>query len=166
MVPRPIALDHNFPKPIVQAVARWLPELAFHWIKDLSGDLNLLEDHDLVYELQRRRFPIMVTNNHRMLDDERVLVAIEQTRLTVVAIERAGDDPVLATGVLLRDLPRVLASDHNKGLYFRVRPTSPRPKRARDRLLELGYDDEHVRDSGLPYAERRPYPPNDVRRIR
>lgn len=166
MAPRPVALDHNFPEPIVQAVAPWLPDLAFHWIKDLPGDLNLLEDHELIYELHRRRFPIMVTNNHRMIDDERVLVAIEQTRVTVVAIERAGDDPVLATGVLLRDLPGILASDHPKGLYFRVRPAAPRPRRARDRLVQLGHDDEHVREAGIPYADRKPYPKGDPRRIR
>lgn len=166
MTPRPIALDHNFPEPIVQAVEHWLPELVFHWIKDLPGKLNRLEDHDLIYELHRRGFPIMVTNNHRMLDDERVLVAVELTRVTVVAIERAGDDPVLATGVLLKDLPKILAADHHKGLYFRVRPSSPKPKRARDRLVELGYDNQHVRDSGLPYADRKPYPPGDSRRVR
>ncbi len=62
----PVALDHNFPEPLLRDVARWMPEFAFHWIKNLPPhDLNRLEDHDLVYELHRRAFPVMATNNHK-----------------------------------------------------------------------------------------------------
>lgn len=76
----PVALDRNFPEPLLGGVVRWMPEFDFHWIKDQPpGELNELEDHDLVYELNRRAFPVMATNNHKMLDDQRVLVAIEQT---------------------------------------------------------------------------------------
>ena len=112
----PVALDHSFPEPLLRDVAGWMPEFAFHWIKNLPPhDLNRLEDHDLVDELHRRAFPVMATNNHKMLDDQRVLVAIEQTRLTVVAIEGAGDDPVFATGVLLRDLRDILKGNAPQG---------------------------------------------------
>lgn len=168
MDPRPIALDHNFPEPILQSIARFLPEFAFHWIKDLPpGDLNELEDHDLIYELHARAFPIMVTNNHKMLDDERVLVAIEQTRVTVVGIEKAGDDPIFATGVLLRDLLDVLKQDHHKGLFFRIRPSRARSTRARDRLEALGRDpDMAIADLGRPRSQRRRYAEADVRRVR
>lgn len=157
---RPIALDHNFPEPILQAVARWLPEFAFHWVKDLPpGDLNELEDHDLVYELHRRRFPVMVTNNHKMLDDPRVLVAIEQTRLTVVGIHGGGDDPIFATGVLLRDLRDVIRTNVPQGMFVRVRPARVGPRRARDRLLQLGREwREAERDLGRPYPDRTHYP--------
>ena len=73
----------------------------------------------------------MATNNHKMLDDQRVLVAIEQTRLTVVAIEGAGDDPVFATGVLLRDLRDILKGDTPQGMYVRIKPSRVRLKRAK-----------------------------------
>lgn len=168
---RPIALDHNFPEPILQQVAPWLPELGFHWVKDLPGDdLNELEDHDLIYELSRRAFPIMVTNNHKMLDDRRVLVAIEETRLTVVAIQKAGDDPIFATGVLLRDLTDVVKQDHSKGIYFRIRPSHVTPRRARERLTKLVGDvdevDRVMRELRRPWADRQQYPEADPRRIR
>lgn len=168
---RPVALDHNFPEPILRLVAEWLPELDFYWVKDLpGGDLNELEDHDLIYELSRRGFPLMVTNNHKMLDDRRVLVAVEQTRLTVEAIEKAGDDPIFATGVLLRDLADVIKKDHAKGIYYRVRPSRVRPSRARRRLTELSGDrddvDEVIDELGRPWSERTTYPDGDARRIR
>lgn len=170
VLPRPIALDHNFPEPILSRVAEWLPELSFHWVKDLPGGaLNELEDHDLIYELSRRGFPIMVTNNHKMLDDQRVLVAIEQTRLTVVAIEKAGDDPIFATGVLLRDLVDVLKQDHAKGIYYRIRPSRVRGSRARHRLAKLVGDadvDALIEDLGRPWSTRQRYPDGDGRRVR
>ena len=136
------------------------PEFAFHWVKDLPpGDLNELEDHDLVYELHRRGFPVMVTNNHKMLDDARVLVAIEHTRLTVVAIQAAGDDPIFATGVLLRDLTDVISRNTPQGMYVRVKPARIRLQRALARLEKLGLDWSEARhDLGLPYAQRTPYP--------
>lgn len=165
----PVALDHNFPEPLLRGVARWLPEFSFSWIKDLPpGDLNELEDHDLVYELHQRAFPMMVTNNHKMLDDKRVLVAIEQTRLTVVAIEGAGDDPVFATGVLLRDLRDVLKANTPQGMYVRIKPSRVTLKRARKRLTdELGSDwDEAEVDLGRPFSDRQPYPPGHDYRVR
>ena len=165
----PVALDHNFPEPLLRDVARWLPEFAFSWIKDLPpGDLNELEDHDLVYELHRRTFPVMATNNHKMLDDRRVLVAIEQTRLTVVAIEGAGDDPVFATGVLLRDLRDVLKGNTPQGMYVRIKPSRVTLKRVRARLTdELGVDWAEAKVSfGRPFIDRQPYPPGHAYRVR
>lgn len=157
--PRPVALDHNFPETILRSVERFLPELALHWIRDLPGSLNEFEDHDLIYELHRRGFPVMVTNNHKMLDDRRVLVAIELTRVTVVALEGSGDDPVFATGVLLRDLHDVISRNTPQGLYYRIRPSRVSPSRARERLERLGEDWEQVKDQiGRPYHDRTPYP--------
>lgn len=140
-------------------------------MKDLpDGALNELEDHDLIYELGRRDFPIMVTNNHKMLDDRRVLVAIEETRLTVVAIAKAGDDPIFATGVLLRDLMDVVKQDHFKGIYFRIQPSRVRSARARDRLRKLVGSDRDLekvlRELGRPRAQRQKYPDGDPRRVR
>jgi hypothetical protein len=165
----PVALDHNFPEPLLRGVARWLPELELHWIKNLPPhDLNELEDHDLIYELHRRAFPVMATNNHKMLDDRRVLVAIEQTRVTVVAIEGAGDDPVFATGVLLRDLRDVLKGNVPRGMYVRIRPARVRPQRARKRLTAHLHVDwtQAEAEFGKPYGERQQYPVGHAYRVR
>jgi hypothetical protein len=154
---------------LLQDVARWLPEFDFHWIKDLPPlDLNEFEDHDLAYELHRRAFPVMITNNHKMLDDRRVLVAIEQTRLTVVAIEGAGDDPIFATGVLLRDLRDVLKGNAPSDMYVRIRPTRVRLQRARTRLTgELGADwTDAEAELGRPFSDRQPYPPGHTYLVR
>lgn len=165
--PSPVALDHNFPEPLLRSISRWLPEVEFHWIKDLDGRLNELEDHELIYELYRRGFPVMVTNNHKMLDDPRVLVAIEQTRVTVAAIERAGDDPIFATGVLLRDLRDVIERNVGKGQYYRLRPSRVSPRRPADHAATLGLEWEAaVRDLSRSFRTRSPYPEGDPRRVR
>lgn len=165
---RPIALDHNFPEPILRAIAEHMPEFAFYWVKDLPpGDLNDLEDHDLIYELHRRGFPVMVTNNYKMLDDRRVLVAIAQTRLTVVALRGAGDDPIFATGVVLRDLRDILKANTRHGMYVLVRPSRVRLERAQARLTDLGADwNEERQLHGLPYAQRNRYPDDHEYSIR
>ena len=129
---RPVALDHNFPKPIVERIDRFLPEVDFFWIRDIDPAMAELDDHDLVYELHRVGFGVMVTADAKLRRDPRVLVAVGQTRLTILVIERAADDPILATGVLLRDLVPVLRRDIAKGLVYSVRPTTPRERRARE----------------------------------
>ncbi len=165
----PVALDHNFPEPLLRDVARRLPEFDFRWIKDLPPlDINELEDHALAYELHRRAFPVMVTNIHTMLDDRRVLVAIEQTRLTVVAIEGAGDDPIFATGGLLRDLRDVLKGNAPRGMYVRIKPSRVGLGRARTRLTgELGADwTDAEAELGGPFSDRQPYPPGHTYLVR
>lgn len=159
MPPTPIVLDHNFPEPIVQAVATFVPDLAFHPVRTLPGDLHELSDRELVYELRRRRCPVFVTLDHHMLDDVPVLVAIHETRITVVAIEDAGHDPIRGTGVLLRDLLDVIRRDHYRGEVYRIRPSRVRSKSATELLATLGDDPEQALEAfSVPFTERNEYP--------
>ena len=164
---KPIVLDHNFPEPLLRAIAGFVPDLKFIWIRSLAGDLHLLPDDELVYELFRRACPVLVTLDARMLDDPQVLVAIDQTRMTVVAIAESGHDPIRATGVLLRDLLDIVRRDEHRGLTYRVQPSRPQPTPARDLFARVDLDfAEAQRTFGLPFAERRKYPDDDPRRLR
>lgn len=79
----------------------------------------------------------MVTNNWKMENDPRVLVAVEQTRLSLLTLKKAGDDAVFATGVLLRDLVPLLKTDVPRGRIFRASPAKITPRRARDLIARF-----------------------------
>lgn len=172
--PRPVALDHNFPEH-VRALARLMPEVTLRWVRDLprapdGTALPDLDDHDLIFELHRMGFGIMATNNYKMAQDARVLVAIDQTRMTLLTIQGAGDDPILATGVLLRDLVPIARSDVHKGAIYPAKSSSIRPQYSRALLAkrseELGTTvAELVGDHGRPFTERSRFPPGDPRRV-
>ena len=41
---------------------------------------------------------MLVTNNWKMENDARVLVALERTRMSLLTLMKAGDDAIFATG--------------------------------------------------------------------
>jgi len=122
-----VALDHNMPLPLLRAVDMYVPEVQLVPVRQIDPALAELDDNDLVYELARRAWPMMVTANYKMLSDPAVLVALHQTKLTLMAIEGAGHDAILATGALLRDLLPVMRKLTTKGQVFLSRPVAPRP---------------------------------------
>lgn len=134
---RRVALDHNFPEPILKTVAPWLPEVELRWIREIDPGFPDLEDHDLLYALRRTGFAVLVTGNWKMVRDARVLVALVETRSMLLTIQGGGDDAILATGVLLRDLTPALRANVARGQVLSVRPTAPRPRRARDLLTAI-----------------------------
>jgi hypothetical protein len=166
--PRPVALDHNFPETIVRAVMPYMPEVRFRWVREIDERLPDLDDHDLVYELHRVGFSVMVSDDYKLRSDPRVLVAVEQTRMTLLTIEGAGDDPILATGVLLRDLMPVLRGDIPKGMIYKIKPTTLRGVRARklaDELEDGKTYEDHQHEHGRPFISRNRYPEGDPRRV-
>lgn len=168
--PRPVALDHNFPKTLLRPLAKFIPEVTLHWVADIDRCLADLHDDELVYELHRRGFSVLATGDHHMVRDVRVLVALEQTRMSLLTAERIGDDAVFATGVLLRDLLPLLRNDHPQGLIYIARPTKVRGTRSRKLLAKLIEDEDVspadlVREHGLPYSKRRKYDPDDPRHV-
>lgn len=61
--PRPVALDHNFPEPVLKQVLRFMSEVAFHWIREIGTHFSDMDDHDLVYELHRAGFSVMLADD-------------------------------------------------------------------------------------------------------
>ncbi len=107
---RPIrlALDQNFPTPILAAFEDYLVDVELVSLRKIDPRLSTLDDRALVIALHQLGFPGMVTNNYRMLKNPRELAAIIETRLTIFAIEGVGGDPLRATGAVLLDLPGAL----------------------------------------------------------
>lgn len=109
-----LALDQNFPTPLIHAIASYLPpDLELKSLHEIDPRLSRLEDRPLFLTLHHMGWHGLVTNNYRMLDEPWELAAIIRTQAVVVAVEGLGHDPLRAAGALLLDLP---------GLVGRIRP--------------------------------------------
>lgn len=109
-----LALDQNFPTPLMRALADYLPgELELESLRRIDARLSELDDRTLFLALHHLGWQGLVTNNYKMLDVPAELAAIVRTQAVVVAVEGLGHDPLRAVGALLLELP---------GLPSRVRP--------------------------------------------
>ena len=128
-----IPLDHNFPEPILDCLAAFVPEVDLVPIRRIDSRLPELDDRDLVIALSQLGYRGLVTLNHRMLRNPRELAAILATNMAVFAVEGVGHDPIRATGALLLDLPSaVRAVESGRGEIVWLRPRTPSPRRAWD----------------------------------
>jgi hypothetical protein len=123
-----LALDHNFPEPILQALDQYVVDVELIPLRRIDRRLPDLEDRDLLVVLHQLGFPGLVTANYKMLKNPRELAALMSTKLTVFAIEGVGHDPLRATGALLLDLPGAIKRfDLTRPQVFWLRPRSPQP---------------------------------------
>ena len=123
-----LALDQNFPTPILRALSEFIVDVELIPIREIDPRLSTLEDRALLIALKQLGYPGLVTNNYKMLKNPKELAAIIATKLTVFAIEGVGDDPIRATGALLLDLPGALKRmDTRKAQVFWMRPRNPVP---------------------------------------
>jgi len=123
-----LALDQNFPTPILRAIAEYIVDVELIPIREIDARLSTLEDRELLIALKQLGYPGLVTNNYKMLKNPKELAAIMATKLTVFAIQGVGDDPIRATGALLLDLPGALKRiDTRKAQVFWMRPRNPTP---------------------------------------
>ena len=121
-----LALDQNFPTPILAALAEFIVDIELIPLRRIDPRLSSLDDRTLVVALHQLGFPGLVTNNYKMLKNPKELAAIVATKLTVFAIEGVGDDPIRATGALLLDLPGALKRmDSRKGAGLLDAPAQP-----------------------------------------
>ena len=152
--PKPVrlALDQNFPIPILAALAEFIVDIELVPLRKIDPRLSSLDDRTLVVALRQLGFPGLVTNNYKMLKNPKELAAIIATKLTVFAIEGVGDDPIRATGALLLDLPGALKRmDSRRAQVFWMRPRNPMPEDPMA-LFRRAADHQH-RDVAALFAE-------------
>lgn len=101
-----LALDQNFPTPLIEAVRPWLPmDLVLTSIYNINPAMSELSDVELFVALHQMGYGGLVTNNYKMLYVPEEIGAIVSTKATVVAVEGLGHDPIRAVGALLLELP-------------------------------------------------------------
>lgn len=157
--PRRLALDQNFPTPILRALEDYIIDVQLVPLREIHERLPSLDDRELVIALQQLGYTGLVTNNYKMLKNPRELAAIIATKLTVFAIEGVGDDPIRATGAVLLDLPGALKRmDTRRAQVFWMRPRNPRPENPND-LFDRAAAHQHrsaedlMREVGVSKAE-------------
>ena len=122
-----VALDQNFPEPILRCLHEFLPEhINLLPLRRIHARLPELDDRPLLIALHQLGIQVLVTNNYKMLRRPEELAAVLKTKVTVVAIEGTGDDPLRATGALLLDLPGIVKRIQ-PGVVFWMRPRNPLP---------------------------------------
>lgn len=109
-----LALDQNFPTPLINAVRTYLPAgLDLESLHQIDPSLSDLDDRPLIIALKQLGWDGLITNNYKMLDVPTEIAAIVRTKMIVIAVQGLGHDPLRAVGALLLELP---------GLTDRLRP--------------------------------------------
>ena len=109
-----LALDQNFPTPLINAVRAYLPSnLELQSLHEIDPRLSDLDDRPLIIGLHQLGWDGLITNNYKMLEVPTEIAAIVTTKMIIIAIEGLGHDPLRAVGALLLELP---------GLPDRLRP--------------------------------------------
>lgn len=136
MIPR-LALDQNFPTPIVKALQGSIVEVELRHVYEIDARLSRLDDWELLLALRHHAdgYAGLVTTDARMLAQPRELAALNQTRLSLVVAEAAGHDPVRATGLVLTHLPRISGLiDPERAQIWTLTAHTPTPKTPWDHL--------------------------------
>lgn len=129
MRPRLFALDHNFPQPIVDAVAPFLVEAELVPLQRIDTRMAELDDWEVLLALyaSERPWDGLITTDSGMLALPKELAVLLQTKLTLVLAEAAGHDPLKATGLILAHLPGICERTRPEIAQLWTLRTSPRP---------------------------------------
>jgi len=130
-----IALDHNFPRPIVASLGAWTPNAELTTIDSLDPVFATLPDWKLLIALHRADVDALVTNDEDFVCRPRELVTLEQTRLTAIVIAGLGHDPVRALGLLLHKLPSICGQmSDRRGQLWQLASGPIAPRKIHDLL--------------------------------
>ena len=109
-MPRRLALDQNFPEPIVDGLADWLASDAeLVPIRRIDDRMATLDDWEVLLALHsdNSEWDGLITTDAKMLSLPRELAVLCQTKLTLVVAEAVGHDPIKATGLVLAHISRI-----------------------------------------------------------
>lgn len=99
-MPAHYVLDHNFPALAVDV--NWPPALQLVTLRQYDPQLTNVDDWRLIEELSARGDVAgLVTIDGRMLNLPKEMVALSRSKLTLVVTEKAGNNGLRATGLLL-----------------------------------------------------------------
>jgi hypothetical protein len=107
---RRFALDQNFPEPFLGLLSMAVPEAELVPLRLIDARLvKDTEDWQILHALHHHSggWDGMITMDSSMLRLPRELSVLKQTKLTLVVPEKAGNDPIRATGLLMTHLPNI-----------------------------------------------------------
>jgi hypothetical protein len=141
-VPSPLPLfllDENFPASYIRGLP--FPGLRVRPLGDVHPDLTQNhQDWQVMQQIRARgQAEGWITLDRRMLNLEKEMVILHQTKLSMVVFEGAGNDPFIALGLLLIHINPVAASfvPHKPQLWVLRTPGTKAPISPWERLDEL-----------------------------
>lgn len=103
------AIDHNFPVPIVETLAKYQSDAEVVSISEIDPRMSELEDWEilLTLHLHERAFDGLITQDDSMLSLEREVSVLVQTKLTLIVPLKSGSNPIKSTGLLFAYLSAI-----------------------------------------------------------
>lgn len=109
-----LALDQNFPTPVVSAMQDFMPPaFQFEHIPKIDTRMSRLSDRELIICLHQKGYDGLISGNYRMLYEPDEVAAMVKTKMTMILMKQMGDNMLRASGALFLELP---------GLDKRIRP--------------------------------------------
>lgn len=135
-----LALDQNFPTPLIKAAKPWLGAIELRHTHEIDPRLSELDDWELLLALLHHPdgYVGMITADARMIEQAKELAVLQQTGLSLVVAEGSGHDPVKATGLVLTHISHIVGQiGRKKSKIWSLSSHAPLPKVPRDYLGQL-----------------------------
>ena len=95
-MPPTFVLDHNFPQNIIRALGH-VPEVNLVPLQQFDATLTqAVEDWEILVRIHAAKLDGFVTSDDAMIKQSKELVALIQTKLTLVVTESVTHDPLLS----------------------------------------------------------------------
>ncbi len=158
---RVFLLDQDFP--LLLTGPKYWPDVNIRPLREVHPDLIAdHEDWEVLHQLRvRGGVDGFITLDTGMLNLPREMVVLQQTKLKLVVVEEGGNDPLVATGLLMAYMPQILKRfDRRRAQLWIIRPGERTPIRPWDQLRRIA---EHrnedpadlLRANRLPWSELR-----------
>lgn len=134
---RLFALDQNFPEPIIGALRTYQADSELEPLREIDPRMPTLDDRELLLALHRdpAAWDGLITTDSQMALQAPELVALIETKLSLVVVHGAGHNPVRATGLLFTHLAAICRlTSPNKPQLWILRANSPPPRDPWDEL--------------------------------
>jgi len=126
-VPAHYVLDHNFP--LYVAGFAWPRSIEVSRLAEI--DPTLIRGHEdwevLIALSGRGDVDGFITNDSRMLNLPREMIALSRTRLALVIADGVGHDALRATGLVMVHLEQVARNTDGQPRIFVLRPSNVQP---------------------------------------
>lgn len=164
---RRFLLDQDFP--LLMADAGYWPGVTLDPLRDVHRDLT--ENHDdwqVLAEISRRGgYDGFITLDSAMLNQPKEMVVLHQSLLKLIVIDDGGNDPLVATGLLMAYMPQILKRfDESKPQLWIVRPGERKPTNPWDQITAIanhrGANPRQLRTENLVPWDELGLPPRTV----
>lgn len=125
--------DENFPFHIGNL--KWPPAVKISRLVNIAPSLQSVDDWQVINGLHRRGdIHGLITNDGRMLNLPREMVALSCSKLALIVTDGVGNDPIRATGLVMVHLQDVVKQLSGYPQIFRLHPSQVKKQKVKDQI--------------------------------